>query len=127
MRSIVLIAALGLATACGSSDDSDDSSTTTADVKYSQVDPFLQSNCMTGCHVAGGSAAGTWVLTTTASTNHAAVTASSTRVNTSSPDASTLLTKPTLTVSHTGGKKFSKDDSTYNNIKAWITNGAKND
>jgi hypothetical protein len=46
------------------------------------------------------------------------------RVDLKNPEASLLLTKPTMTVPHGGGKRLEKDSEDYRAIVAWVKNGA---
>ena len=46
------------------------------------------------------------------------------RVDLKNPEASLLLTKPTMTVPHGGGKRLEKDSEDYRVILAWVKNGA---
>ena len=46
------------------------------------------------------------------------------RVDIKNPEASLLLTKPTMIVPHGGGKRLEKDSEDYRAILAWIGNGA---
>ncbi len=46
------------------------------------------------------------------------------RVDVKNPEASLLLTKPTMTVPHGGGKRLEKDSDDYRAILAWVANGA---
>jgi hypothetical protein len=46
------------------------------------------------------------------------------RVDVRNPEASLLLTKPTMTVSHGGGKRLEKDSEDFGIILAWIKSGA---
>ena len=45
------------------------------------------------------------------------------RVNPHDPDASLLLLKPTMQVSHGGGQKLRKTDAAYQIIRDWIAQG----
>lgn len=87
------------------------------------VAPIWSARGCTGCH--GGS--GGLTLTGTASASRAALLAG--RVNTTTPSASLILTKPLAGsgVSHGGGKAFgSTSDADYQKILDWITQGAPN-
>jgi hypothetical protein len=46
------------------------------------------------------------------------------RVDVKNPEASLLLTKPTMIVPHGGGKRLEKDSEDYRTILAWVKNGA---
>ncbi len=46
------------------------------------------------------------------------------RVDLKNPEASLLLTKPTMTVPHGGGRRLEKDSEDYRAILAWVKNGA---
>ena len=46
------------------------------------------------------------------------------RVDVKNPEASLLLTKPTMAVPHGGGKRLEKDSEDYRAILAWVKNGA---
>jgi len=46
------------------------------------------------------------------------------RVDLANPEASSLLTKPTMAVPHGGGKRFEKDSEDYNKILEWVRAGA---
>jgi hypothetical protein len=46
------------------------------------------------------------------------------RVDFKNPEASLLLTKPTMTVPHGGGKRLEKDSEDYRTILAWVKDGA---
>jgi len=47
-------------------------------------------------------------------------------VNLENPEASLLLTKPTMTVEHGGGRRFKVGDEEYNTILRWIREGVRN-
>ncbi|MDQ6662861.1 MAG: DUF1549 domain-containing protein [Acidobacteriota bacterium] len=46
------------------------------------------------------------------------------RVDVKNPESSLLLTKPTMTVPHGGGKRLEKDSEDYRAILAWVKSGA---
>ncbi len=46
------------------------------------------------------------------------------RVDFTEPGASLLLTKPTMTIRHKGGKRLSVDSDDYRTLAAWIASGA---
>jgi len=46
-------------------------------------------------------------------------------VNLENPEASLLLTKPTMTVEHGGGRRFKVGDDEYNTILNWIKQGVR--
>ncbi len=46
------------------------------------------------------------------------------RTDTTEPDESLLLRKPTRAMSHAGGKRFEKDSEEYRTLRAWIAAGA---
>jgi len=46
------------------------------------------------------------------------------RINEEDPENSLILLKPTLTVSHGGGKRFGKDSEAYQTLVEWVRNGA---
>jgi hypothetical protein len=46
------------------------------------------------------------------------------RIDLANPEKSLLLTKPTMTVTHAGGKRFAVGSDDYNTILGWIRNGA---
>jgi hypothetical protein len=58
--------------------------------------------------------------------DHLAITrdAQGRRVETSDPGLSLLLTKPTATVRHKGGKRFEVESEDYNTLARWIAQGA---
>lgn len=45
------------------------------------------------------------------------------RIRTTSPDASLLLTKPLNEVPHGGGRRFTRDDLTFQTLRDWIAQG----
>ena len=47
------------------------------------------------------------------------------RVDTRSPEASLMLTKPTLAVEHEGGRRYPRDGWEYRLLRTWIAEGAK--
>ncbi len=49
------------------------------------------------------------------------------RVNTFDPEASLLLAKPLMQVSHGGGKQLHHDDTAYRLLRRWIAEGARPD
>src|SRR5687767_5557543 len=49
------------------------------------------------------------------------------RVNPHDPDASLILLKPLMHVSHGGGQKLRKSDPAYGIIREWIAQGARSD
>ncbi len=49
------------------------------------------------------------------------------RVNPMEPDQSLLLLKPTMKLTHGGGKQLTKDDAAYTILRDWISEGAKAD
>ncbi len=79
------------------------------------------------CHGAEGGQAG-FALTlfnvdTTADAR--AMTADGRRVNAEAPERSLVLLKPTATVSHGGGKRFSPDSAAARALTEWISTGAE--
>src|SRR5439155_17483081 len=46
------------------------------------------------------------------------------RIDLKAPEQSLLLTKPTMTKPHGGGKRLEKDSDDYKTILAWVKNGA---
>ena len=46
------------------------------------------------------------------------------RINQKNPEESLLLTKPTMTKPHGGGKRLERDSEDYNVILGWVKNGA---
>jgi hypothetical protein len=46
------------------------------------------------------------------------------RVDIKNPEASLLLTKPTMATPHGGGKRLDKDSDDYNAVLAWVKSGA---
>ena len=52
---------------------------------------------------------------------------SSRRINIAVPEESLLLLKATASVSHTGGKLFTKESELYQTLLAWIVAGAPDD
>lgn len=49
------------------------------------------------------------------------------RINTAEPDKSLILLKPTTTIAHEGGKRFTKDSLEYDILRRWIAAGAPRD
>jgi len=49
------------------------------------------------------------------------------RVNSSDPDQSLMLLKPTMQLAHEGGKRFAVDSAEYRILRAWIAAGLPND
>ncbi|MBI1368036.1 MAG: DUF1549 domain-containing protein [Planctomycetes bacterium] len=56
-----------------------------------------------------------------------ALTKSTKRVVPADPDASLILRKPTLKVTHEGGKRFDADSMAFRILRAWIADGAHDD
>ncbi|NQV28778.1 MAG: DUF1553 domain-containing protein [Rhodopirellula sp.] len=47
------------------------------------------------------------------------------RIRTTAPDASLLLTKPLSEVPHGGGRRFDRDDLTFQTLRNWIAQGSQ--
>jgi len=94
-------------------------STSTAVTTLStDVMPILTSKCK-GCHGSSGN----FTITSSSATYTNII--SNSLVNTTTPTSSKLLQKPTGN-SHVGGTVISTSSTEYTTLKAWITQGAKN-